>query len=71
VEKGDRVRAGQILGLCGNSGNSSEPHLHFNVQDRARLFGSAKGLTVRFADYLAVRGGSPVQGQFVEDRRAR
>ncbi len=29
------VRAGQLLGLCGNSGNSSEAHLHFHLQDRA------------------------------------
>ena len=39
VEAGDRVRAGDVLGLTGNSGNSSEPHLHFHVQDRPGLFG--------------------------------
>ena len=33
VEVGDRVEAGQLLGLCGNSGNSSEPHLHVHLQD--------------------------------------
>ncbi|WP_316762235.1 DUF3887 domain-containing protein [Pedobacter aquatilis] len=33
VGQGDRIKAGQLLGLCGNSGNSSEPHLHFHVQD--------------------------------------
>jgi hypothetical protein len=33
VTTGDRVGAGQPLGLVGNSGNSTEPHLHLHVQD--------------------------------------
>lgn len=33
VGKGQRVRRGQVLGLVGTSGNSSEPHLHFHVMD--------------------------------------
>jgi murein DD-endopeptidase MepM/ murein hydrolase activator NlpD len=33
VERGDRVRAGEILGLLGNSGNTDGPHLHFHVMD--------------------------------------
>jgi hypothetical protein len=36
VEKGQDVRAGQQLAECGNSGNSSEPHLHFQLMDTAR-----------------------------------
>ena len=35
VREGDRVRTGQTLALCGNSGNSTEPHLHFQLMDRA------------------------------------
>jgi Peptidase family M23 len=31
---GDHVREGQRLGLLGNTGNSSAPHLHFQVMDR-------------------------------------
>ncbi|HVA39903.1 MAG TPA: M23 family metallopeptidase [Candidatus Binataceae bacterium] len=31
VKPGDRVTDGQILGLLGNSGNSTEPHLHFQI----------------------------------------
>ena len=33
VKEGQLVNQGQLLGLCGNSGNSSEPHLHFHIQN--------------------------------------
>jgi hypothetical protein len=33
VRVGDRVRRGQVIGLVGNSGNSTEPHLHFHLSD--------------------------------------
>jgi hypothetical protein len=33
VHRGQRVRAGQLLGLVGNSGNSTTPHVHFQLQD--------------------------------------
>ncbi|MBL4662432.1 MAG: M23 family metallopeptidase [Flavobacteriaceae bacterium] len=33
VKKGDTVKVGQYLGNCGNSGNSSEAHLHLHIQD--------------------------------------
>ena len=33
VKLGDQVERGQVLGLVGNSGNSTEPHLHFHVAD--------------------------------------
>lgn len=33
VKQGDKVAKGQELGLCGNSGNSTEAHLHFHVQN--------------------------------------
>lgn len=33
VCEGDRVRAGQTLARVGNSGNSTEPHLHFQLMD--------------------------------------
>jgi murein DD-endopeptidase MepM/ murein hydrolase activator NlpD len=33
VKEGDKVKRGDALGLVGNSGNTSAPHLHFHVMD--------------------------------------
>ena len=33
VEVGDEVKQGDVLGLLGNSGNTSAPHLHFHLMD--------------------------------------
>jgi len=35
VQRGQRVKAGQELGKCGNSGNSDYPHIHMHVQNTA------------------------------------
>ncbi|GAA3731671.1 murein DD-endopeptidase MepM/ murein hydrolase activator NlpD [Spinactinospora alkalitolerans] len=43
VRPGDRVTGGQPIGQCGNSGNSSEPHLHFQLMDGPDV-AVAKGL---------------------------
>jgi hypothetical protein len=40
VRKGDRVRRGQVVGLVGNSGNSTEPHLHFHLADGTTPLGA-------------------------------
>jgi murein DD-endopeptidase len=40
VKVGDRVRQGQVMGLVGNSGNSTEPHLHFHLSDSPSPLGS-------------------------------
>jgi murein DD-endopeptidase len=40
VKTGDRVKVGQVLGLVGNSGNSTEPHLHFHISNGVSPLGS-------------------------------
>ncbi|MFI7274017.1 M23 family metallopeptidase [Streptomyces sp. NPDC049879] len=47
VRPGERVRAGQLLARCGNSGNSTEPHLHFQLMDSADLR-LARGIPFRW-----------------------
>lgn len=49
VSKGDFVKRGDILALCGNSGRSPEPHLHFQVQTTPML--GSKTIDYPFAYY--------------------
>ena len=70
VARGDEVTPGQILGLVGNSGNTSEPHIHFHVQDSPEFQpGGSVGIPVHFDDYEADgtvhAQGTPSGGQFV------
>lgn len=48
VGVGQSVQRGEPLGRCGNSGNSSEPHLHFQLMDHPRPF-IAAGLPFAFS----------------------
>jgi murein DD-endopeptidase MepM/ murein hydrolase activator NlpD len=47
VKVGDRVKKGQQVGLLGNSGNSTAPHLHFHMGDKNSPLGS-EGLPFLF-----------------------
>jgi len=49
---GDRVKQGEIIAKCGNSGNTSEPHIHFQLQSGKSFFASA-GLPISFVDISA------------------
>lgn len=68
VERGEAVEAGTRVGACGNSGNSSEPHLHYQLQTGPDFFES-ESLPAPFHRYLAdgerVDVGEPRRGQSV------
>ena len=59
VEPGGRVRAGETIAACGNSGSSTEPHVHLQLMDRPRVQ-LAAGLPFRFAGAVD-DGGDPVE----------
>lgn len=49
VSVGDRVRAGQVIAECGNSGNTSEPHVHAQLMDRRSPW-IGQGIPFSFVD---------------------
>ena len=49
VKVGDRVCAGREIAECGNSGSSSEPHVHAQLMDR-RSFWTGQGVAFSFKD---------------------
>jgi len=70
VEEGQEVKQGDLLGLCGNSGNSSEPHLHFHIQDQ-KLMHKANGIKT-FFESIVVDGKientySPIKGEIIKN----
>jgi murein DD-endopeptidase MepM/ murein hydrolase activator NlpD len=56
---GQQVQAGQLLGRCGNTGNSSEPHVHFQLMDHPRVL-LAAGLPFVFTN-ISINGSAPQQ----------
>jgi murein DD-endopeptidase MepM/ murein hydrolase activator NlpD len=71
VKEGDQVKKGQQLGLCGNSGNSSEPHLHFHVMTGPTM-DSATGIKAYFEKILVngeeKKDYSPVKGETIANK---
>jgi Peptidase family M23 len=59
VELGQGVRVGETLGRCGNSGNSTEPHVHLQAIDRADV-PNAVAVPITFGGRL------PRNGEIIE-----
>ena len=51
VKQGQKIKQRELLGLCGNSGNSSEAHLHFHIQNIEDM-NSATGVKCYFENIL-------------------
>lgn len=71
VKQGQKLNAGDVLGLCGNSGNSSEPHLHFHLQNTEDM-NIATGAKCYF-DQIKVNGVnktdySPIKGDKISNK---
>jgi len=69
VKVGQQVVKGQVLGLCGNSGNSSEPHIHFHIQNTENMM-NATGIKCYF-DSININGEwkkdySPIQKDLIK-----
>lgn len=71
VKQGQKVKQGELLGLCGNSGNSSEAHLHFHIQNVEDM-NKATGAKCYF-DEIIVNGElkndySPIKGEKIKNK---
>jgi len=69
VEKGSDVEEGEVIGRCGNSGNTTGPHVHvhYQAQDPAKAGLLAQGLPLFFRDHAGPE--MPNGGQRVEQDR--
>jgi murein DD-endopeptidase MepM/ murein hydrolase activator NlpD len=56
VEAGQQVRVGDVLGRVGHTGNSTAPHLHFQLMDGADPL-TAHGVPCAFREYEVLRDG--------------
>jgi murein DD-endopeptidase MepM/ murein hydrolase activator NlpD len=70
VKQGQKIKQGQSLGLCGNSGNSSEPHLHFHIQDSEDM-NTATGIKCYFENIIvdgqSKNDYSPIQNEKIRN----
>jgi murein DD-endopeptidase MepM/ murein hydrolase activator NlpD len=59
IQPGDDVERGDLVAHIGNSGNTSEPHLHLHVQDTPRP-GDGQGVPFYFGQYVLDGGAETV-----------
>jgi murein DD-endopeptidase MepM/ murein hydrolase activator NlpD len=60
IAEGEVVHAGQPIAKCGNSGNSSGPHLHLQVQNGPDFSApNAKTYPILFRDVTCMRSKRP------------
>jgi murein DD-endopeptidase MepM/ murein hydrolase activator NlpD len=69
VKLDDKVKQGDVIAECGNSGAGPIPHVHYRFQRSAGV-----PLPAQFVNYIAdgkaVASGEPKRGQFVKNAAA-
>ncbi|MCD5345647.1 M23 family metallopeptidase [Agromyces sp. S2-1-8] len=70
VRIGQAVRPGEQVGRCGNSGNSTEPHVHLQVVDRLDVV-HARAVPITFGGWLPRNGEVVDADQSVRSSRSR
>jgi len=71
VKQGQKVKKGELLGLCGNSGNSSEPHLHFhiqNVEDMNKATGAKSYFEKIYVNGELKKDYSPIKNEKIKNK---
>ena len=71
VKQGQKVKKGELLGLCGNSGNSSEPHLHFhlqNVEDMNKATGAKSYFEEIYVNGELKKDYSPIKNEKIKNK---
>ncbi len=72
VHAGERVECGKVLAQCGNSGNTSAPHLHLQVQNRAEFTApDLRTYPIAFRNAVVVRGSKSLKDPTVLRRNDR
>jgi hypothetical protein len=72
VHEGEHVACGAVLAQCGNSGNTSAPHLHLQVQNRADFTApDLRTYPIVFRGAVVVRGSESREGPTVPRRNDR
>lgn len=72
VKPGQRVKQGDVIAQCGDSGSTLAPHVEFRLQNTPG-FPSPATLPAQFVDYIAdgkdVPLGEPLRGQIVSNQK--
>lgn len=72
VHEGEHVECGEVLAQCGNSGNTSAPHLHLQVQNRADFAApDLRTYPIVFRNTVVVRGSESRENPTVPTRNDR
>ena len=70
VKAGERVKGGDKIAECGNSGRTTAPHLHYDLINSSTTAGTTLSLPAHFYNYYAnsilIERGEPKKGQVIK-----